>query len=151
MTQKSMKNPTWRPRRRRTFASPEWSERVFLAINPHDVHMFRYLLEAYDNLGYMSVVDRWRAILRVSYSPHQRQEVLDVLEDMRETVAFSFLASPEATDALCGDGLYENGHTASRLNPNNKSENISHGDGANMGNPNEAVSSADITQGHNEN
>lgn len=119
MTQKSMENTTRRPRRRCTFAAPEWSERFFLAINPHDVHMFRYLLEAYDNLGYMSVVDRWRAVLRVSYSPHQRQDILDALEDMRQTVAFSFLASAEATD-----GLYECDQNASRLNRDDKSQGI---------------------------
>ena len=83
-----------RPWRRRVYPPPSWSERVFLEINPHDVHMFRYLLEAYDNLGYMSVVDRWRAVLRVSYSPHQRREFLEILDDIRETVNFSMLASP---------------------------------------------------------
>lgn len=151
MTQKNMENPTRRPRRRRTFAAPEWSERIFLAINPHDVHMFRYLLEAYDNLGYMSVVDRWRAVLRVSYSPHQRQEVLDVLEDMRETVAFSFLPSPEAGGALCQGDLYDNEHNASCLNRDDKSENVSNAEGVNRGNRKAVPSNADITQGQNEN
>lgn len=66
-------------KKRRTYPAPQWSERIFVEVNPHDVHMFRYLLEAYDNLGYMSVVDRWRAVLRLSYSPHHRQEFMEAL------------------------------------------------------------------------
>lgn len=69
--------------------------------------MFRYLLEAYDNLGYMSVVDRWRAVLRVSYSPHQRQEFLDTLEGMNGTVSFRVLPSADM------EGIMSSLHNAS--------------------------------------
>lgn len=80
-------------RRPRVYQPVAWSERVFLEIDPGNVHMFRYLLEAYDNLGYMSVVDRWRAVLRVSYSPHQKHEFFETLESIRTMVSFCTLPS----------------------------------------------------------
>ncbi len=59
-----------------------------MRINPSKVHMFRFLLEAQDNLGIMSVVDRWGAILQVRFSPHQEKEVREFLDGMRQTVYF---------------------------------------------------------------
>ena len=64
---------------------------LYVRLDRHDVYMFRFLLEAYDNLAIMSVVDRWSAALKIAYSPHQHAEVLEALECMRETVNFTLL------------------------------------------------------------
>ena len=54
--------------------------------------MFRFLLEAEDNLGYMSTVDRWASILRVTFSPHQEKDVYRYLETMREQIPFKIIS-----------------------------------------------------------
>jgi hypothetical protein len=64
---------------------------LYVRLDRHDVYMFRFLLEAYDNLAIMSVVDRWSAALKIAYSPHQHAELLEALESMRETVNFTLL------------------------------------------------------------
>ena len=53
--------------------------------------LFRFLLEAEDNLGYMSVLDRWQALLKVTFSPHQAQQMRDCLETMREMLDFEII------------------------------------------------------------
>ena len=83
--------PKVRQRRRKKgslFQAPRRSSRVYLYIDPSKVHLFRYFLEAEDNLGLMTVVDRWRAALLVRFSPHQEHRLLEVLEEIRESLPF---------------------------------------------------------------
>ena len=51
--------------------APEFSSCLYVRLHPADVAVFRYLLEAEDNLAYISTVDRWASVLRVVFSPHQ--------------------------------------------------------------------------------
>lgn len=77
-----------RKRRGRLFLAPCRSGRVYVYVNPSKVHLFRYFLEAEDNLGLMTVVDRWRAALLIRFSPHQERRLLEVLEEIRESLPF---------------------------------------------------------------
>jgi hypothetical protein len=70
---------------------PVESGRIYLHIAPRDVAVFRFLLEAEDNLGYMSVLDRWRALLKVTYSPHQARQMRACLHAMREMLSFEII------------------------------------------------------------
>ena len=68
------------------------SGRIYIRIDSRDVGMFRFLLEAEDNLGYMTVLDRWRALLKVTFSPHQSQQMRACLGGMREMLDFEIIA-----------------------------------------------------------
>lgn len=85
-----------RKRKRRVYPAPARSSRLYVYIDPSMVHMFRFLLEARDNLGLMTVVDRWRAALMLRFSPHQEREVREALEQMRESVPFVLVDMPLA-------------------------------------------------------
>lgn len=77
-----------RTRKRVALPPPTRSARLYLYIDPSKVHLFRYLLEAEDNLGIMTVVDRWRAALMVRFSPHQERRMRQFLEEARVSVPF---------------------------------------------------------------
>ncbi len=64
------------------------SDCLYIKIAPSKVGLFRFLLEAYDNLALFTVLDKYQAILKIFYSPHQKIEVLQRLEDMKSFVAF---------------------------------------------------------------
>ncbi len=68
--------------------APERSTRLYVQIAPRDVGMFKFLLEAEDNLGYMSVVDRWQATLKVVFSPHQKKAMKLWLKAAAQTLRF---------------------------------------------------------------
>ena len=68
--------------------APEHSSCMYVQIAPRDVGMFKFLLEAEDNLGYMSVVDRWKASLKVVFSPHQEKEMRAWLKAAAQTLRF---------------------------------------------------------------
>jgi hypothetical protein len=80
-------------RPRRPFAPPARSARLYVLIDPGKVHMFRFLLEAEDNLGIMTVVDRWRAALLLRFSPHQERRVRGFLESLGDILELTVLES----------------------------------------------------------
>ncbi len=69
-----------------------YSSCVYIKITPSQVGMFRFLLEAYDNLALFTVLDKFEAILKVFYSPHQEKEALERLADMQSVVEFEFVS-----------------------------------------------------------
>ena len=75
--------------------APRLSSRLYVRLRPADVAMFRFLLEAEDNLAYMSTVDRWACVLRVVFSPHQAAAVRRYLTSMRELVPFDVILDPD--------------------------------------------------------
>ncbi|SBW09832.1 conserved hypothetical protein [uncultured delta proteobacterium] len=75
--------------------APRFSACLYVRLDPRDVAMFRFLLEAEDNLAYMSTVDRWSSVLRVTFSPHQEGAVRRYLETVREKIAFDVVPVPE--------------------------------------------------------
>lgn len=83
-------------RKKRRFApplpAPVLSGCLYVRIAPADVAMFRFLLEAEDNLAYMSTVDRWASVLRVTFSPHQRKAVHAYLDTMRDRIRFEIIS-----------------------------------------------------------
>ena len=71
--------------------APRFSACLYVRLAPRDVAMFRFLLEAEDNLAYMSTVDRWTSVLRITFSPHQETALRRYLETLREKLAFSIV------------------------------------------------------------
>lgn len=61
-----------RPRRFKDagLGSPELTSRVLYAEIPRQrIAILRFLIEAYDNLAVMSVVDRYRAVIKLRFLP----------------------------------------------------------------------------------
>ena len=72
--------------------APKFSSCLYVRLDPKDVAMFRFLLEAEDNLAYATTVDRWSCAVRVTFSPHQEKAVRAYLETMRERVRFEIIS-----------------------------------------------------------
>lgn len=98
---------------------PRASSWLYARIAPRHIAMFRFLLEAQDNLGYMTVLDRGvggmaddcdtpdnlpatngasgtgtDAVLKIVFSPHQEREMRAFLDGMRATIPFQVFESP---------------------------------------------------------
>ena len=90
-------SPPGAERRKRRFRyppplpAPAFSSCLYVRLAPRDVAMFRFLLEAEDNLAYMSTVDRWASVARVTFSPHQENALRACLETLRDRVAFTIV------------------------------------------------------------
>jgi hypothetical protein len=56
-----------------------WSERLYIEVPRTEIAYLKFILEAYDNLGFFTVVDRYRAVLQVVYSIDQEQQLQELL------------------------------------------------------------------------
>ena len=78
-------------RRRKPVSLPaaDRSEMLLIRIAPRDTGLFRYLLEGGgEHLAMLTVLEPKTALFKLLFSPHQREDVLALLEGMRETVPF---------------------------------------------------------------
>lgn len=73
----------------RKAVEPSRSRRIYLRMRPENLAYFKFILEAHDNLAYLSVVDKHRAVCRLVYSPGQEREVLQWLGSMQGDVEFT--------------------------------------------------------------
>ena len=83
-----------RPRKRICPPAPQWSERTYIRIDPSDIGLFRFLLEGYDNLGVFTVVNKFKGILLLRYSPHLGREMRDFLKAAATEMTVEVLPLP---------------------------------------------------------
>ena len=88
------------PRRRRPRAAPlppppPRSARLYLKLARPNVALFRFLLEAHDNLAVFTVADPAAAILQVRFSPHQVRQVRDFLREITDLIPHEIVFCPE--------------------------------------------------------
>ena len=55
------------------------SRRCYVRIRRRDIAYFKFILEAHDNLGVMSVVDKYEAVLQVSFATGREEEMQEIL------------------------------------------------------------------------
>lgn len=73
----------YKPRKRRCPAPPERSARLYIRLDPSLIGKFRFLLESCDNLGIFTVVNKFKGILQLRYSPQQEREFKEFLESVQ--------------------------------------------------------------------
>lgn len=83
-----------RPARRPTPPPPAWSERLYLRLDPRCLAKLQFLLEGWDNLGVLTVLDTRSALAQLMYSPHQAEEVRRFLDVAGSIVPLTLVASP---------------------------------------------------------
>ena len=65
---------------------PRRSGRLLVRLAPADVALFRFLLEAYENLAFFTTLDRRAALLKVIFSPQRENAVRAALAEIGESV-----------------------------------------------------------------
>ncbi len=71
------------------------SDNILIRVDPGGAGLFHYLLEGVGgHLALITVLDAKQCLLKLSFSPHQRGELMEFLDEARQTVAFDMLAWP---------------------------------------------------------
>lgn len=65
---------------------PAWCASLFIKIAPADVAMFRFLLEARENLAYFTVLERKTALLKIVFAPESKVEVEKALTEIGQSL-----------------------------------------------------------------
>lgn len=66
--------------------APAWSERLYIRVHRKDIAYLKFILEGYDNLALLTVVDKYEAVLHLSYGPGRQEEILEFLEGMSKEI-----------------------------------------------------------------
>ncbi len=70
---------------------PLWSERLYLRLAPEDIARIKYLLEAWDHLGLQTTLDRYAAVIAVTYPPDRAKDMQRFLDATAEIIPFTVL------------------------------------------------------------
>lgn len=62
------------------------SGRILVRVEPADVGMFRFLLEAYDNLALFTVLEPDTALLKIIFARESENQVKSALCDIKRTL-----------------------------------------------------------------
>lgn len=69
--------------------SPGCSSRIYLRLAPGNIALLKFLLEANDNLAYLSTVSSLAAVARLVFAPEQETEVRHFLESVCQEVPWT--------------------------------------------------------------
>ncbi len=67
---------------------------LFVKIGSKDMAMFRFLLEAYDGLAMMTIIEPKTTLVKILYSPHEELRLFSALEAMRELISIENMVNP---------------------------------------------------------
>ena len=74
-------------------AFPRYSSRMYLQLASDGISLLKFLLEAEDNLAYLSTVSPHTAVVKLVFAPGREREVREFLETVRLQVAFRELVT----------------------------------------------------------
>ena len=69
-------------------AASHYSQRIYITLAPKDVARFKFLLEGYDNLAVMSILDKYASVAQLRFAPGQYQAVKNFLKNIAPELAF---------------------------------------------------------------
>jgi hypothetical protein len=70
---------------------PRSSNRLYLHLVPGDIAVLKFLLEANDNLAYLSTVSPYGAVVKLVFAPEQESDVMDFLKAAGEEIELDVL------------------------------------------------------------
>ena len=65
------------------------SRRMYLQLDPGNISFLKFLLEANDNLAYLTTLNPHAAVIKLVFAPEQEREVREFLDSVREEILFS--------------------------------------------------------------
>lgn len=67
------------------------SASLYVRLQPQHTGLFRFLLEAYDNLAFATTLDRNAAILAIQFAQESYESVQVALAEIRDAIALEIL------------------------------------------------------------
>jgi hypothetical protein len=67
---------------------------MYICIPRPEIAFFKFMLECEHNLALMTVVDKYAAVIKLSYSPGQTREMAYFLDRMQEQMSLNRLPAP---------------------------------------------------------
>jgi len=81
--------------RRRCKSPLIYSKRLYVKIPRDQIGYFKFILESYENLCYMSVIDRFEAIIKISYLEDQKEELDYFINGLKKEIGLEVIYPQE--------------------------------------------------------
>ncbi|WP_459877463.1 DUF4911 domain-containing protein [Desulfothermus naphthae] len=72
-----------------------YSKRLYVKIPRDQIGYFKFILESYENLCYMSVIDRFEAIIKISYLEDQKEELYYFINGLKKEIGLEVIYPQE--------------------------------------------------------
>ena len=66
--------------------SNRYSKRLYLQVDRKYIALFKFFLEGYDNLAYLTVVDKKKAVLQLVFSYEFEELVYDFIKNLSQEI-----------------------------------------------------------------
>ncbi len=73
------------------FHKKRWSTSLYVRIPRHEIGYFKFILESYENLCYMTVIDRFEAIVKISFLEESWDEMSFFLSALHEDMGLELI------------------------------------------------------------
>ena len=70
-----------------------WSSNIYVRIPRQEIGYFKFILESYENLCYMTVIDRFESIIKISFVEEAWEEVTLFLDALRKDIGLEIVYS----------------------------------------------------------
>lgn len=67
---------------------------LYVKLKSKDMAMFRFLLEAYDGLALLTIIEPKTALVKVLHSPHEEKRLSLALESVQEIISIEIIENP---------------------------------------------------------
>ncbi len=77
-----------------------FSRRIYVQLDRKDIALFKFLLESRDNLAYLTVIDKYRAVVQVVCGYGFEEEIKEFFASAAQEILMKivFESPPELTD-----------------------------------------------------
>ncbi|WP_045215217.1 DUF4911 domain-containing protein [Desulfonatronovibrio magnus] len=71
-----------------------FSQRLYIRLNRKDIAFFKFLLESRDNLAYLTVIDKYLAVVQIVFGYGFEHAIQNFLDEAGQDLVFKIIYMP---------------------------------------------------------
>ena len=75
-------------------SEPLWSKRLYARLPRREIAYVKFIIESCDNLAYLSVIDKYEAIVQIIFTHEQSNELLKLMHSLESETGLALLDFP---------------------------------------------------------
>lgn len=72
-----------------------FSQRLYIRLNRKDIAFFKFLLESRDNLAYLTVIDKYLAVVQIVFGYGFEHDIQNFLDEAGQDLVFKIIYKPD--------------------------------------------------------
>ncbi len=68
-----------------------YSDRIYIKIKPSSIAYLKFIIEGYDNLAYVSIVDKQEAIVKITFTSEYKMDIKKIIKDLEKEMDIKWI------------------------------------------------------------